>query len=115
MAWRIAPARWEGHLIMAVTPGPGLVSQITTGGTPVIPIPGNPNGGVITNPYTSADQGIANVEPLYINPVNSAGLTGNGSTFALLPGASWIVIPGQTTPTSVNAATPGHKFSVVFW
>ena len=103
----------------AVTVQPGTNSTVSVAGTAIEAVPVNPNGGIITNPLTAADQGLtgagAVAEPLYINPIGAAALAGNGSTFALAPGQSWIVIPGQTTPTSANAATAGHKFSVVFW
>ncbi len=100
-----------------VTPTAGNASEVAVGGTPVVAVLGGPNGGIITNPSSNADQGIAGggVEPLYINPVDGATLNGNGNTFSLAPGQSWSVIAGQTTPTSVNAASNGHKFSVVNW
>lgn len=98
-----------------VTPTAGAASEVAVGGTPVIAVVGGPNGGIITNPYTEADQGISPTEALYINPVDGATLNGNGNTFSLQPGQSWEVIAGQTTNTSVNAATGGHKFSVVNW
>lgn len=100
---------------MGVTPVPGLVSTVAVGGAAVTAVGPNPNGGFITNPATAADQGIVTVEPLYINPVATAGTSGNGTTFALAPGQTWLIIPGQTTPTSVNAASNGHKFSVIFY
>lgn len=99
---------------MSVTPVPGNASEVAVGGTPVTAIVGGPNGGIIVNPYTDADQGVAS-EPLFVDPVNPASLNGNGTTFSLQPGQSWSVIPGQTTSTSVNATTGGHKFSVVSW
>lgn len=101
--------------VTPVTPQPGSASSVTTGGTAVVAIPPNPNGGFITNPAAVSDQGLSNTEPLYINPVTEATLDGNGTTFALAPGETWKVIPGQTTATSVNAASNGHKFSAVFW
>lgn len=102
-------------MVDPVTPTPGNASEVISGGVPVVAIVGGPNGGVITNPLTEADQGISPVENLYVNPVGNATLNGNGTTFSLLPGQSWSAIPGQTTATSVNAATAGHKFSVVNW
>lgn len=101
--------------IPAVTPVPGEVSEVASGGTAVIVFAGGPNGGIITNPYTATDQGISNTEPLYVDPVGSATTNGNGTTFALQPGQSWTAIPGQTTQTSVNAATGGHKFAAISW
>ena len=101
---------------MSVTPVPGINSIVATGGTAVVAVPANPNGGIITNPYTATDQGgIPLAEPLYVNPVGTAGTVGNGTTFRLEPGQSWEIIAGQTTQTTVNAATSGHKFSVVYY
>ena len=100
---------------MPVTPQPGLVTEIATGGDAVIVIPGGPNGGFITNPASASDQGLAQAETLYINPVNAATLQGNGTTFAIPPGGTWSIIPGQTTTTSVNAPTSSHKFSAVWF
>lgn len=77
--------------------------------------PAGVNGGFITNPASAADQGLANAEDLFVDPVGAASEAGNGTTFRLAPGQTWSLIPGQTTPTSVNAASSGHKFSVVKW
>lgn len=98
-----------------VTPKAGIVDFVAVGGTSVIVIPGAPNGGFIQNPYLPADQGIVNSEPLYVDPVDDATTNGNGTTFAIQPGGTWDIIPGQTTPTTVNAPTSGHKFSVVYY
>ena len=98
-----------------VTPKAGLNSAIVIGGTPVIAVDIGPNGGYITNPANPTDQGIGggNTESLYVDAVNAAQIGGFGTTFELQPGQTWTVIPGQTTPTSVNASTSGHRFSVV--
>lgn len=98
-----------------VTPTPGLVSSVATGGDAVNAVPANPNGGFITNPAAAVDQGLVTAENLYVNAVGAATLNGNGTTFALAPGQSWPIIPGQTTPTSVNAPSSGHQFSVTYW
>jgi hypothetical protein len=98
-----------------VTPVPGLASVITTGGTAVVAVGPAPNGGFIANPASATDQGLDAVETLYVNPVTAATEAANGTTFALAPGQSWELIPGQTTNTSVNAASSGHKFSVVVY
>jgi len=96
---------------MAVTPIPLVVSVVTTGGTSVMVNAGGPKGGVITNPVANTDQGLSTAEVLYVNPTGPAALEANDTTFALLPGQSWNLIPGQTTPTYVNAVSSGHKFS----
>lgn len=104
----------------AVTPVAGLTSTVTTGGTAVNAAGPNPNGGFITNPASAADQGLVTAEDLIINPVgtaanpNTSGVA-NGTNFRIPPGGTWQLIPGQTTNTSVNAASNGHQFSVVVW
>jgi hypothetical protein len=100
-----------------VTPLPGTVT-IVAGGAPITTFPGNISGGIIQNPLDSADQGISVAEPIYVDPINPPGSApgdGNGTTFVIYPGQTWSVIPGQTTPTQVNAATTNHKFSGVYW
>lgn len=100
----------------AVTPVAGQSTIISAGGQSVVAIPTNPNGGYITNPFTALDQGISVAEPIYVDPVGSATqLHGNGTIFAIAPGQTWSVIPGQTTLTYVNAATSGHKFTAISW
>lgn len=103
-----------------VTPIPALNSQVTTGGTAVNAFGPNPNGGFLQNPASSTDQGGVGPEDLIVNPVTSAAAPGvaggiNGTNFRLSPGQTWSLIAGQTTPTSVNAASSGHKFSGVSW
>ena len=98
-----------------VTPVAGNASEVVVGGTAVIAALAAPNGGFITNPASATDQGVADAETLYVNPVGAAGLEANGTTFALAPGQSWSLIPGQTTTTTVNAVSDGHKFSVVVY
>lgn len=96
---------------LPVTPSPGLISTIPNGGTAVGVLPANINGGFITNPLSAGDQGLSQAEPLYINPIGNATLTARGSTFALQPGQTWYAIPGQSTPTTANAASSGHRFA----
>lgn len=91
-----------------VTPQVGQATEVVTGGVFVQVFPGGVAGGVITNPITSGNY-------IYVDPINPAGLTAEGTTFALAPGQSWTAIPGQTTPTSVNCAAGGVNFSAVFW
>lgn len=97
---------------MAVTPIAGVASVVTVGGTAVTAVAAGPNGGVITNPLNAADQNLAAAEPLFVSPVTDPILFGYGSTFRLEPGQSWTLIPGQDTPTKVNATSAGHRFSV---
>jgi len=99
----------------AVIVNPGENTVVTVGGTPVVVFPPNINGGIITNPIALSDQGLPESEPLYVNPIDAATLVANGNTFALAPGQSWVGIPGQTTPTTVNATSSGHRFSAIWW
>ena len=99
-----------------VTPVPGAASYVVTGGSSVLVVAAGPNGGIITNPLANTDQGLSTAEVLYVDPVGQCGnLAANGTTFALQPGQNWLLIPGQTTPTYVNAPSSGHKFSVTSW
>jgi len=72
-------------------------------------------GGVITNPLLASDQGIENPEVLYVNCVGAANSAEDITTIPLQPGQSFNIPPGQTTNVSVNAATPGHRFSAVIF
>lgn len=99
----------------AVSPQPGLVTQITTAGQAVTVAMPPILGGYVANPLSAADQGIATAETLYVNPCGPALLQANGATLALAPGAIWNMPGGSITGVSVNSATAGHKFSVVKW
>ena len=94
--------------------GPTTITS-STPGSPVIAIDINQAGGYIVNPTAASDQGIATVEPLYVNQVTNAILQANGTTIALQPGQSYSVIPNTTTPVTVSAASPSHKFTAVQW
>lgn len=98
-----------------VTPVVGSASAIVTGGTAVTVVPPNPNGGYISNPYSASDQGISVAEWIYVDPVTSAILGSYGTTSGIAPGGSFNIIPGTTLPTTVNAATTGHRFTVVWY
>jgi hypothetical protein len=90
---------------------PGLTNEVSTGGTAVEVIPAHINGGWITNPVEAT-------ESLFVNPTKPGSTTAagnNGTDFELIPGDTWEVIPGQNTPTYVNAVTNGHVFSVIYW
>lgn len=96
-------------------PRAGDIAIVTTGTTAVTPMSGPYNGCYIVNPLTATDQGIMAAEPLYVNPVVAATTTGNGTNTAIAPGQAWNCPVGGTGAISVNAATTGHKFTVVRW
>jgi len=52
--------------------------------------------------------------PIYAKPVRLL-MKDMAHSFALQPGQTWQIIPGQTTPTSVNAASSGHQFTAVYF
>lgn len=102
----------------AVTPIALPNSQVTIGGTAVVAVPANPGGGFIQNPATGEAQGLgvgSMAENLYVSAAGTADTTGNGITFTIPPGGSWEVIAGQTTPTTVNSVSDGHKFAGTYW
>lgn len=89
------------------------IAQVTTGGIPEVLIYGPILGGIILNPASNEDQGIAEVEVLYIDVVGDATLGVAPTTQALQPGQIYYVPKNQTTNVSVNAASSGHKFSAI--
>jgi hypothetical protein len=99
--------------ILPINMVPGLNSSVVTGGVAVNALNANIAVGIITNPANPADQGLAFAESLFVDPYGNAALGATGTTFELKPGQSWFAIPYQTTITTVNALTSGHKFSCV--
>lgn len=91
------------------------VSEVAVGGTAVTIVFGPVAGGLISNPLLAEDQGIDVVEVLFVNVIDEAEAAEAGTTFALQPGQSYRIIPGQTTNVSVNALTSGHKFSGIVY
>jgi hypothetical protein len=100
------------------TPAAGTAWTIATGGTAIIAITGPVRTGYITNPESNLDQGIEATEQGYVDMVNTPGSapgSGNGTATSLDPGQTWSLphpIPAGVT-VKVNAATAGHKFTVV--
>lgn len=103
----------------SVTPRAGTASTITTGGTAVTIVTGPCNGGYITNPINAAAQGISAAENVYLDPVNTPGDTdanANGTTILLEPGQNFS-LPQLASGVALkaNAASSGHKLTVVVW
>ena len=101
------------------TPVAGSVSAIATGGASIVAVVGPINGGYIVNPLNLAAQGIAAAENAYIDLVGTPGSTdgaANGTTQLLAPGQIFN-LPALAAGVSVrlNAATTGHKFTIVVW
>lgn len=91
------------------------VTQVVFGGEAVTVMFGPLAGGVITNPRSAADQGLVQTEVLFVDVSGTAGLAETSTTVPIQPGATFVVIPGQTTNVSVNARSSGHKFSAIIF
>jgi hypothetical protein len=90
------------------------LTTVTIGGTAVVALSGAVTGFYIVNPATAADQGVT-VEPLFVDPVNTATVVGNGTNSSIAAGNSYSGVPSSSATISVNAATAGHKFTCVRW
>lgn len=101
---------------MAATPVSlyrGVNSAIITAGQPVIAVYAGCLWAKITNPATPADQGLPAVEILYVDCVNAASLGETATTVPIQPGQAFFVPANTTENVTVNAASAGHKFSVL--
>ena len=120
---------------------PGATDRIVTGGVPVVAVYAGALGGLIGNPLTIQDQGLAGNEEavallrtggafgpafgpafsvahsvgesLFVDFVNPATLMQVGTTIELFPGQTLRIPSGLTTNVTVNAGFGGHTFSVV--
>jgi hypothetical protein len=103
----------------AGTPSNGAAYQIVTGGTAITAVTGPIFGGFVTNPPNAVSQGIATQENAYVSLVAAPGSTdaaGNNTTLVLVPGATFnLPALGAGVNVYINAATTGHKFTVVTW
>ena len=95
-------------------------SVVPIGGTAIVTLYGPMLGGIIQNPRTAADQGIASIEDIYVDIVTDAA-PGKPTSTAIQPGGYYIIPPTvppddqilMTTNVSVWAATSGHTFSSI--
>jgi|SRR5579859_924768 len=90
---------------------PAITTTVPVGGTAVLAMMGPLAGGLILNPASASDQGLAVPENLYVDLINTAAPEETGTTFALAPGQAFSIPAGFTGKVSVNAATSGHQFS----
>lgn len=101
-------------VVPSVVLAPATPAQVILGGSPVTVFYGPMLGGVITNPFLATDQGISGAsEELWVDLVNPAVTTRNGTSFPLFPGRSFTIPQGFTGNVSVTALTAGHKFSAI--
>jgi hypothetical protein len=105
--------------VQQVTPVAATSSTITTGGTAVIIVTGPCNGGYVTNPVNAAAQGLSVTENAYLDFVNTPGSTdsaANGTTILIEPGQNFTLPPlAPGSNLKANAASNGHKLTVVVW
>ena len=100
----------------SVNPRAGATGTIVTGGTAVTALTGPTNGCYISNPSAAADQGIMTAEPIYVDPTGAAATTSTSTTNGRIDaGQTWFCVPYSLQSVSVNAATSGHKFTIVRW
>lgn len=94
---------------------PMVTTTVAVGGQPVTAAYGPMLGGYIQNPMSSADQGTAVPETLYVNLEGSATLIETRSNFKVEPGQAFRIPDGFTGRVSVNAPSSNHRFSgIVF-
>lgn len=108
----------SAQITQPIQPRVGTNVVITTGGTAVALVTGPVNGGYILNPPNTASQGVP-AENLCVDPVTTptaVDSTCNGTANLLSPGQPYSIPP--LLPGAVikgNAATSGHKVTVVVW
>lgn len=92
-----------------VQPVPAESFSIATGGQAQLVFKSNPLGGFLQNPLSAT-------ESLFVNPIGAPTLDdASNTTFEIVPGGIWNVIPEQISTTQIIGATSGHKFSAVVW
>jgi hypothetical protein len=96
---------------MEVQIWPLAISQVPFGNRPVTAIYGPCLGGFIQNPATARDQGLAQVENLYVDPVNPATTFASVTCVVIAPGQSYQVPVNFGGDLSVTAASSHHRFS----
>jgi hypothetical protein len=87
---------------------PATYNIIDVSGRAILIASGEFSGGIIANPYNSR-------EPLFIDLIYDAVVIENQTCFPIQPGQIYTLPPGFVGNVSVNAVTPGHNFSAVFW
>jgi hypothetical protein len=119
MAYWIRVPSTQGSVQTAgIQPTPGLASQTMANGEAIQVAPGglgasNQVGGIIANPLSATDQGLSTAEVLFVDFIGPAYSYETGTTTVLNPGDTINIPPGSVA--WVNAATGGHKFTVVIY
>lgn len=99
-----------------ITAQAAVASIVTTAGNPVRVTNGGHKGGIISNPSSADDQGIAEAATLYFDFVGGCpDPEAGGTVFALLPGESFDLPPDLSNALYVNSPASGHRFSIMVW
>jgi hypothetical protein len=96
--------------IVSVTPLPGLSSQVKIAQKPVLVAGADAIDGYIINPGTLIDQGLPNLNVLYVDPTGPAAFVQTKTTIALQPGGRFDFPPNVALGIWVNSQTSGHNF-----
>ncbi len=102
-------------MVVQVQLHPLEIARVPIGGQSTIVARGPFRGGFLMNPQSSADQGLAVAENLFINLYGLAELGSIGETRILAPGETMSLPEGFQGTVNVNAASSGHKFSGVIF
>lgn len=101
-----------------ITPKTATANTVVTGNVPVVAIVGPVNGGYIIN-GNAANQGVS-AESINVDMTGPC-LAGDGNAFGTTQAvqtSTTFTLPGPLAPgvqVWVNAATSGHRFSVIVW
>jgi hypothetical protein len=98
-------------MVDAVVTYPAAASTVVVGGKAVTAAFAGALGGMIVNPATAIDQGIAIVETLFYDFTGPAASVETATTFPLEPGQTLTLPSNMTNNVSVNAISSNHKFS----
>jgi hypothetical protein len=113
--WIRVPSSPNPVTTPGILPMPGLATQTVQDGEAIQVSPGGPLahfivGGTIYNPLSANDQGLSNVESLFVDFTGPAYSYSTATTRELKPGSN-IDIPANCTPGAwVCAASGKHKF-----
>jgi hypothetical protein len=96
--------------VVSVTPLPGFANQVVTAQQPVLVSGADAIDGYIINPGTIIDQGLPNLNILYVDPTGPAAFVQTATTIAVQPGGRFDFPPNVAFGIWVNSQASGHKF-----
>lgn len=95
---------------VSVTPLPGFSSQVVIAQKAVLVAGADAIDGYIINPATISDQGLPNLNVLYVDPTGPASFIQTKTTIALQPGGRFDFPPNVAYGIWANSQASGHKF-----